>query len=57
MEDQEIYHLSPEELAAVNEGIWQIENGLFLSHGEANRRIEEILNNYDINSSRASNEN
>ena len=45
MEEKEIHHLSPEELEAVKEGIWQIENGLFLSHEEANKRIDEVLKN------------
>jgi predicted transcriptional regulator len=43
MEEEEIYHLSPEELEAVKEGLWQIENGLFISHKEANKWIDEIL--------------
>jgi len=47
MEEEEIYHLSPEEMEAVNEGIWQIEHGLFISHEESNRRVEEALQNYD----------
>ncbi|MDB5089628.1 MAG: hypothetical protein JWR09_3622 [Mucilaginibacter sp.] len=48
MEKEEIYHLSPEEMEAVNEGIWQIENGLFLSHEESNKKIEELLKNDDF---------
>lgn len=47
MEEEEIYHLSPDELKAVKEGLWQIENGLFISHEEANRRVEEALQEYD----------
>jgi len=39
----EVYKLSPEEIAAVNEGIEQIKNGQYLSHEEANRQIEEWL--------------
>ena len=45
---EEIHHLSPEELEAVKEGVWQIENGLFLSHEESNKKIEELLENYDF---------
>ena len=45
MEEEEIYHLSPEELDVVKEGLWQIENGLFISHEEANKRIDEVLKN------------
>ena len=48
MEEEEIYHLSPEELKAVKEGIWQIENGLFLSHEESNKKIEELFKNNDF---------
>jgi predicted transcriptional regulator len=48
MEEEEIYHLSPEELEAVQEGIWQIENGLFISHEEANKKVEELLKNNDF---------
>jgi len=44
-EDEEIYHLSPEELEAVNEGIWQIENGFFFSNEEACRHFDEALKN------------
>jgi hypothetical protein len=47
MEEEEIYHLSPEELEAVNEGIWQIENGFFISNEEANKRAEEIIQKYE----------
>jgi len=39
----EVYKLSPEEIAAVNEGIEQIKNRQYLSHEEANRQIEEWL--------------
>lgn len=38
-----VYNLSPEEMAAVKEGIEQIENGQYLSHEEANRQVEEWL--------------
>jgi len=41
--DGKVYNLSPEEMAAVKEGIEQIENGQYLSHEEANRQVEEWL--------------
>jgi len=56
MEEEDIYYLSPDELEAVKEGIWQIENGLFISHEEANRRIALILNNHYLNFSKPANE-
>jgi hypothetical protein len=42
-EEQEIYEMSPEEVEAVNEDIQQIENGQWISHEEANRRIDGFL--------------
>jgi len=49
MEEEEIYHLSPEELEAVEEGLWQIETGLFFSNEEANRRVEKFSGNTILN--------
>jgi len=38
-----VYKLSPEEIAAIQEGIEQIKNGQYLSDEEANKQIEEWL--------------
>ena len=38
-----IYKLSPEEIAAIKEGLLQIENSQYLSDEDANRQIEEWL--------------
>jgi hypothetical protein len=45
LEDQisDVYKLSPDELKAVNEGIEQIDNGLFLTNDEANKLIDKCL--------------
>ena len=43
----EMYKLGPEEEEAVNEGIDQLKNGLFVSNEESNRRIDEWLKKYD----------
>lgn len=37
----DIYQMSKEETDAVNEGLDQIEKGLFLSHEESNKRVDE----------------
>ncbi len=38
-----VYHLSSEEIIAVNDGINQIDKGLFLSNDEANVLIDKCL--------------
>lgn len=46
--DQEMIHkMSPEEAAAVAEGLAQLERGEFLSHEESNKRAEEWLKKYN----------
>ncbi len=40
---EDVYTLSPEELAAVKDGIAQIDNGQFFSNEEANRIIDKCL--------------
>ncbi len=42
-----VYKLNPQEEAAVKEGQDQINNGLFLSHTESNKRVDEWLKKYD----------
>jgi len=45
MEDEisGVYHLSQEEIVAVNEGIEQIEKGMFVTNEEANKLIDKCL--------------
>lgn len=45
MEDEisGVYQLSQEEIAAVNEGIEQIEKGMFVTNEEANKLIDKCL--------------
>ncbi|QEC76658.1 hypothetical protein [Mucilaginibacter ginsenosidivorax] len=45
MEDEisGVYQLSPEEIIAVNEGIEQIEKGMFVTNEEANKLIDKCL--------------
>jgi len=43
MQIDEVYKLSPDELNAVNEGIYQIDNGMFLTNEEANKIIDKCL--------------
>jgi predicted transcriptional regulator len=38
-----VYKLSPDELSAVNEGIAQIESGLFVTNEEASKIINKCL--------------
>lgn len=40
---EEVYKVSTEERKAIDEGISQIDNGEFLSHEEANKRVDEWL--------------
>jgi predicted transcriptional regulator len=42
----DIYQMSQEETDAVNEGLNQIEKGLFLSHEESNKRVDEWLKKF-----------
>jgi hypothetical protein len=44
---EEVYKLGQEEEEAVNEGIYQLKNGLFVSNEESNRRADEWLKKYD----------
>ncbi len=39
----EYYHLNSEEEKAVNEGISQLDRGVFLSNDEANRQADQCL--------------
>jgi len=39
-----VYKMSAEQLAAVNEGLEQLKNGEWLSHEDAEREIDEWLN-------------
>jgi len=41
--EESVYKMSDEEKAAVQEGIDDIEAGRFITHEEANRRIDELL--------------
>ena len=43
----EVYKLSAEEVEAVNEGMYQLKNGFFVSNEESNRRADEWLKIYD----------
>ena len=40
---EDIYVMSPGEIAAVEDGIKQIKNGQWVSHEEATKRIDEWL--------------
>ena len=40
---EEIYRLSPEEIAAVKDGISQIDSGQFFSNEEANKIFDKCL--------------
>lgn len=42
----DIYQMSKEETDAVNEGLDQIEKGLFLSDEESNKRVDEWLKKF-----------
>lgn len=40
----QIYHLNKDEQTAINEGIAQLDNGMFLSNEEANKQADRCLN-------------
>lgn len=42
-EIEDVYHLSPEEREAVNEGLTQIKNGQFLTNEEINAKFDKWL--------------
>ncbi|MEO6978913.1 MAG: hypothetical protein ABI113_11065 [Mucilaginibacter sp.] len=43
IELDEVYKLSPDELNAVNEGINQIDSGMFVTNEQANKIIDKCL--------------
>ncbi len=43
--DEEIYQLTPEQIAGIEESREQIKNGQFLTNEEANNEIQEWLKN------------
>jgi predicted transcriptional regulator len=43
----EVYIMSPEEIAAVEDGMRQIENGEWISDEESNKHVDEWLNKYN----------
>ena len=46
-EHNEIYEMTPGEIAAVNDGLEQFKNGQWITHEESNKRAEEWLKKYD----------
>jgi hypothetical protein len=46
MPEDEIYEPSPEEIAAINEGLTQFDSGQWIINEEANKRAKELLENY-----------
>ena len=45
MSEDEIYEPSPEEIAAINEGLTQLDSGQWITNEEANKRADEWLEN------------
>ena len=43
LDEEKVYHLSEEQIAAVNESEEQIKRGEFISNEDANKEIEEWL--------------
>jgi hypothetical protein len=43
--DEDIYQLTPEQIAGIEESKEQIKNGQFLTNEEANKEIQEWLKN------------
>lgn len=43
--DEEVYQLTPEQMAGIEESREQIKNGQFLTNEEANKEIQEWLKN------------
>ena len=43
--DEDIYQLTPEQIAGIEESREQIKNGQFLTNEEANKEIQEWLKN------------
>jgi len=43
--EEEVYHLSPEQIAGIEEAKEQIKNGRFLTNEEANKEVQEWLKN------------